>query len=84
MFLSECVVLAGTEQVFFRVTIMRLCFGFVLKRVLIKQGFNYLIIAEHCVYRAKAFSASCSIPSARRLGMHKKLGLGITGTADLH
>ena len=51
---------------------MVLCFGFVLKAVLIIQG--CLSLAEQCLHSTQVFSASHAAPSASRLGVHKKLG----------
>ena len=68
-------ILAGIELIFFIVASRGLCFGFVLKTVLITQR-----CFHHCW--AKAFSASHPTPPARRLGVHKKLGRDTAGTAD--
>ena len=73
-------VLAGIELIFFTVASMGLCFGFVLETGLIIQG--CLVIAEQCLHRVKAFSASHPTPPASRLGVHKKLGGDTAGTAD--
>ena len=47
-------VLAGIELIVFIAANMGLCFGFVLKTVLIIEVFT---IAEQCLHKAKAFSA---------------------------
>jgi len=44
---------------------------------------DVFIIAEHCLHKCKAFSASHTTPSVSRLGMHKKLGGDTAGTADI-
>ena len=64
--LGIVLVLAGIELIFFMVASMGLCFGFVLKTVLIIQG--YFSYSEQCLHRVKVFSASHPTPPARRLG----------------
>lgn len=71
-------VLAGIESIFFTVVIMGLCFGFVLKTVLI---IDVSAIAELCLHNIKAACASCTAPLGRRLGVHKEFG---GATADLN
>ena len=73
-------VLAGVELIFFIVADMGLCFGFVLKTVLITRDVS--VPAEQCLHRAKAFAAPHPTQPARRLGGHKKLGGDTAGTAD--
>jgi len=41
-----------------------------------------LVIAEQCLHSARVFPASHSGPLLSRLGVHKKLGGEIAGTAD--
>jgi len=59
-------VLAGIESIFFIVADMGLCFGFLLKTVLITQG--SFSTAEQCLHRVKTFSAPHTTPPASRLG----------------
>jgi len=53
-----------------------LCFGFVMRTVLI--ALRFLAIAEPCFHMAKTFPA----PPARSMGVHKKLGGDTVGTGD--
>jgi len=68
-------VLAGIEIIFFIVSSMGSCFGFVLKTVSMTQGC-------FCHYQVKAFSAPHTTPPASGLGVHKKLGGDTAGTTD--
>ena len=72
--------MAGIELNFFIVACMGLCLGFVLETMLIMQ--RCFFIAEQCLHRVKAFSASHTALPASRLGVHKKLGGDAAGTAD--
>ena len=65
-------VLAGI--IFFIVAGMGLCFGFVLETALLIQG--CFVIAEQCLHRVKAFSASHPTPPANRLGAVQEVGRG--------
>jgi len=70
-------VLGGIELIFFIVACIGLCFGFVVKTV-------WIVCAEQCLHRVKAFSASLTTPPTSRLGMHKTLEEETAGTADLN
>ena len=63
---TNVLVLAGTEFIFPIVASMGLCFGFVLKTVLITQ--DVLLTAEQGLHRVKAFPASYPTPPASGLG----------------
>lgn len=63
---------AGVKLILFTVPSVRLWFGFVLKMWLIIQRIIFL----YCwavFTQAKASSASCTTPTARRLGVHREL-----------
>lgn len=73
---NTSLVLCITVQVFsqlsfFLVADVGLCFGFVMKNVLITQ--EVLIIGEQGSHSIKAFSVPHTTPAARRLGMPKEL-----------
>ena len=76
-------VLAGIELIFFIVASMGLCFGFVLKTVLILiiQG-DVFVTTEQCLHSIKPFPASHPTPPVSNLGVHKNLGGDTAGTAD--
>jgi len=58
-------VFSGMELIFFIISCMKLCFGFVTRRVLI-QHTDVLVIAERCLHIIKAsFSASHSAPPSQ-------------------
>ena len=73
-------VLAGIELIFFIIARMGLCFGFVLKTVLMFSGTFLLLLSS--AYTESRPSLLLTAPPARRLGMHKKLGGDTAGTAD--
>jgi len=59
---------------------MEICFGFVMKAVLVRQGcFSY---AEQGLHSAKACSAPHPAPPASGLGMHGRLGGDTARAAD--
>lgn len=61
--------LPGVELMFSTMLGVGLCFGFVLRRMLLTQGCS--ITTEHCFHRVRAFSVSHSIPAVRGLRVHK-------------
>jgi len=67
------------ECIFFIEAYTVLCFGFVLKTVLITR---VLTITEQFLHSIKAFLVSQPSLTANRLGMPKKLGVDIARIAD--
>jgi len=65
-------VLTGAELIFFIVAGIVMCFGYVMKTVLITH--QCLAIAEQCLHSIKAFLVSHTAPPVSRLGVQKKLG----------
>lgn len=75
---DSVVFLAGVELIFFIISGMDLCFGFLIKTLMIIQRcFCYF---EQGLDRVKAFSASHSPQTSQ--GVPKDLGEGTAGTAD--
>lgn len=63
--------------------ILGLCFGFVLNRVMIMEGFFLLLLLQRGVlYRANAFSAFCTVMLGKRLGVPEGLGGDTASTGD--
>ena len=65
--ISVVPVLAGRELIFFIVAGIRLCFGVVMKTVLVHT--NVLVIAEQSLHTLKACSVSHTALPVSRLGM---------------
>jgi len=73
-------VLATTELIFFIVAHMVLCFGLVIKAVLITQG--CLLLLLNSATKVKAISASHATPPKSRLRVNQELEGDTAGTAD--
>ena len=74
-------IFAGIELIFFIGASMRICFGFVLKTVLIMQRcfrYHWAVLTQS----QGLFCFSHHTPPASRLGVHKKLGGDTARTAD--
>lgn len=74
-------ILACIQLIFFIVASVGLCFGFMLKTLLITQScFSYCLLSS--AYRAKAFSAHHTTKPVNSLRVDNKLEGDTAGAAD--